>query len=85
VGLRGLAERVRAPRAQEDVALRGGSAPARARLDARAPGDAQVGWFDRIKPTLSKREASATPPAFRDALLDIARNAADPELLKLIA
>jgi hypothetical protein len=51
----------------------------------RAPGDAQVGWFDRIKPTLSKREASATPPAFRDALLDIARNAADPELLKLIA
>lgn len=40
---------------------------------AREPGTAQVGWFDRIKPTLSKKEASATPPAFRDALLDIAR------------
>lgn len=38
----------------------------------RFPGTAQVGWFDRIKPTLSKREASATPPAFRDALIDIA-------------
>jgi len=39
----------------------------------RAPGTAQVGWFDRIKPSLSKRDASATPPAFRDALLAIAR------------
>lgn len=39
----------------------------------REPGTAQVGWFDRLKPTLSKREAIATPPAFRDALLDIAR------------
>lgn len=44
-------------------------------LDRRAPsGTAQVGWFDRIKPTLGKREASATPPAFRDLLLDIARS-----------
>lgn len=41
----------------------------------RTPGTAQVGWFDRIKPTLSKREASATPPAFRDLLLSIARSA----------
>lgn len=41
----------------------------------RMPGTAQVGWFDRIKPTLSKREASATPPAFRDALISIARSA----------
>jgi hypothetical protein len=40
----------------------------------RTPGVAQVGWFDRIKPTLSKKDASATPPAFRDALLGIARN-----------
>lgn len=40
----------------------------------RIPGTAQVGWFDRIKPTLGKREASATPPAFRDALLAIARS-----------
>jgi hypothetical protein len=29
---------------------------------ARHPGSHQVGWFDRNKPTLSKREASATPP-----------------------
>ena len=41
----------------------------------KRPGVAQVGWFDRIKPTLSKREASATPPAFRDMLLDLARRA----------
>jgi len=40
---------------------------------SRKPGTHQVGWFDRIKPTLSKKEASATPPAFRDLLLDIAR------------
>ena len=43
----------------------------------RTPGTSQVGWFDRIKPTLSKREAKATPPAFRDALLAIARSATD--------
>jgi hypothetical protein len=42
---------------------------------SRAPGVAQVGWFDRIKPTLSKREAMATPPAFRDMLIDLARRA----------
>jgi len=42
----------------------------------RRPGDAQVGWFDRIKPTLSKREASATPTAFRDALLALAAGSA---------
>ena len=40
---------------------------------SRPPGIAQVGWFDRIKPTLSKREASATPPAFREALIAIAQ------------
>jgi hypothetical protein len=40
------------------------------------PGEAQVGWFDRIKPTLSKREASATPVAFRDLLIDLARRSA---------
>lgn len=45
-------------------------------LDRRAiRGVAQVGWFDRIKPSLGKREASATPPAFRDVLLSIARSA----------
>jgi hypothetical protein len=42
---------------------------------SRKPGVAQVGWFDRIKPTLSKREAMATPLAFRDVLLDLARRA----------
>lgn len=42
---------------------------------ARLPGRAQVGWFDRIKPSLSKQAASATPAAFRDALLEIARAA----------
>lgn len=41
----------------------------------RKPGTHQVGWFDRIKPTLSKRAAIATPPAFRDALLGLARHA----------
>jgi len=41
----------------------------------REPGTAQVGWFDRIKPTLSKREAMATPAAFRDMLLSLARGA----------
>lgn len=40
---------------------------------ARRTGFAQCGWFDRIKPTLSKRQASATPPAFRDALLELAQ------------
>jgi hypothetical protein len=39
----------------------------------RRPGTKQCGWFDRIKPTLSKRDASVTPLAFRDALLDLAR------------
>lgn len=39
----------------------------------RTPGVAQVGWFDRNKPTLSKKKASATPPGFRDALLSLAR------------
>ena len=41
----------------------------------RPSGTHQIGWFDRIKPTLSKREASRTPPAFRDLLLSIARSA----------
>lgn len=38
----------------------------------RAPGSHQVGWFDRIKPTLNKKQAMATPLAFRDLLLSIA-------------
>jgi hypothetical protein len=39
----------------------------------RPAGTHQIGWFDRIKPTLSKKAASATPVAFRDALLGLAR------------
>ena len=42
----------------------------------RHPGTHQVGWFDRIKPTLSKREALCTPERFAAALLDLAGNAA---------
>jgi hypothetical protein len=42
---------------------------------SRRPGRAQVGWFDRIKPTLSKKDASATPPVFRDMLINLARRA----------
>jgi hypothetical protein len=39
---------------------------------AREPGTHQCGWFDRNKPTLSKREASATPEAFARELLKLA-------------
>jgi hypothetical protein len=39
----------------------------------QAPGTHQVGWFDRIKPTVGKREASRTPIAFRDLLISMAR------------
>lgn len=47
---------------------------------SRPIGTHQVGFHDqrgkaRNKPTLSKREALATPPSFRDLLLDIARTA----------
>jgi hypothetical protein len=48
-----------------------GITPPEMRWD-RKPGTHQVGWFDRIKPTLSKREAKATPIAFRDELLGLA-------------
>ena len=41
---------------------------------SRTPGTHQVGWFDRIKPTLGKKAANATPPAFRDALINLARH-----------
>jgi hypothetical protein len=56
----------------------GDHAPAELRWERR-PGTHQVGWFDRIKPTLSKRDASATPPAFREALLGLARRARHKE------
>lgn len=35
-------------------------------------GTHQIGWFDRIKPTLGKREASATPEAFANTLILLA-------------
>jgi hypothetical protein len=44
----------------------------------RAPGSHQVGWFDRAKPTLSKREASATPIAFAKALIRLAEHSCAP-------
>jgi hypothetical protein len=37
------------------------------------PGIHQCGWFDRIKPTLGKREASATPESFARILVTLAR------------
>lgn len=45
----------------------------------RTPGTHQVGWFDRVKPTLSKAEASKTPPAFADLLISLARNSRGQE------
>ena|SRR5881628_2609357 len=38
----------------------------------REPGTHQVGWFDRKKPTLSKKLASATPIAFARELVRLA-------------
>lgn len=43
--------------------------------DARLPGTHQIGYrfgSDSAKPTVSKAEAIATPPDFRDALLALA-------------
>lgn len=52
-----------------------GEAPPPA-LDWSDPkGTHQVGWFDRNKPTLGKKAASATPPAFAELLISIAKNA----------
>lgn len=50
-----------------------GLPPAELRWNAR-PGDMQIGKFDRNKPTLVGKAASATPPAFRDELLNLARH-----------
>lgn len=40
---------------------------------SRPTGTMQIGKFDRIKPTLYGKKASASPPLFRDMLLDLAR------------
>ena len=39
----------------------------------RTPGTHQVGWFDRIKPTLGKKDASRTPLAFAVELVKLAQ------------
>lgn len=39
----------------------------------RREGEAQIGKFDRRLPTIAGKAASATPPAFREALLSLAR------------
>lgn len=41
----------------------------------RVAGQFQIGFFDQARPQLPKHERAATPPAFRDALLSIARTA----------
>ncbi len=46
---------------------------------SRNPGTHQVGWFDRIKPTLSKSEAIRTPPAFAELLISLARQSRNQE------
>lgn len=40
-------------------------------------GTHQVGWFDRNKPTLGKRQASLTPPEFARYLVSLARRCQD--------
>lgn len=39
----------------------------------REPGTHQIGWFDRNKPTVSKREASLSPLPFAEELVKLAR------------
>ena len=39
----------------------------------REPGTHQVGWFDRVKPVLSKRAAARTPPEFAKELVRLAQ------------
>lgn len=41
----------------------------------RKPGTHQVGWFDRAKPTLGKKEASRSPLEFSIWLINLARHA----------
>lgn len=43
---------------------------------SREPGTHQVGWFDRNKPTLSKKEASRTPETFARWLVELAARSA---------
>jgi len=50
----------------------GANEPSEARSEHN-PGTHQCGWFDRIKPTLGKKAASATPAEFADYLVQLAR------------
>lgn len=43
----------------------------------RVVGTHQIGWFDRKKPTLSKRQASLTPEPFAEFLVGLARTSND--------
>jgi hypothetical protein len=52
----------------------GEQAPPECRWE-RPTGTHQIGWFDRIKPTLSKKEASKTPLALAAWLVEIAKTA----------
>lgn len=63
----------------------GSARPMELRWD-RPIGTHQVGFHDqrgkaRNKPTLSRREANATPPEFRDTLIELARQCAPEWLL----
>jgi hypothetical protein len=64
---------------------RGNGAPRELRWD-RVAGSHQIGYTDQRgkkanKPTLSKREASATPPAFREELISLAMQAGNKNLI----
>jgi hypothetical protein len=52
----------------------GNQAPPELRWSQKA-GTHQVGWFDRRRPTLGKREASATPEEFAEVLISMAFHA----------
>jgi hypothetical protein len=45
---------------------------------SRPSGSHQCGWFDRIKPTISKRQASRTPPEFAAWLVLLAKHSRQP-------
>lgn len=51
-----------------------GTVPPTALRWDREPGTHQCGWFDRNKPTLGKKAASATPVPFAEALVSLARH-----------
>lgn len=55
----------------------GRSAPLEARWDQKT-GTHQVGWFDRKKPTLGKKDASRTPTDFARWLVELAAHSTPP-------